>query len=96
MLSEDFRQELSSMIAEAESPREKAVDVMLEIQKRHRWMSDEAMEEAAVLLGMTPLELDELATFYDFIYRSLCADAASAASTVASAPSIRGDLGRRI
>jgi NADH-quinone oxidoreductase subunit E len=70
MLSEDFRQELSAMIAEAESPREKAVDVMLEIQKRHGWMSDEAMEEAAVLLAMTPLELDELATFYDFIYRS--------------------------
>ncbi len=70
MLLEDLRQKLSTMIAEAESPREKAVDVMLEIQKHHFWMSDEAMEEAAVLLGMTPLELDELATFYDFIYRS--------------------------
>ena len=33
-------------------------------------MSDEAMVEAAALLGMTPLELEELATFYDYIYRS--------------------------
>ncbi len=70
MLSEELKQKLRTMIADAESPREKAVDVMLEIQERHLWMSDEAMEEASDLLGMSPLELDELATFYDFIYRS--------------------------
>ncbi len=70
MLSEELKQELRKMIADAESSREKAVDVMLDIQEHHLWMSDEAMEEAAELLGMSPLELDELATFYDFIYRS--------------------------
>ncbi len=70
MLPEELRTKFTAMIAEAESPREKAIDVMLEIQEIFGWMSDEAMQDAASLLGMTPLELDELATFYDFIYRS--------------------------
>lgn len=70
MLSEDLKFKLQEMIADAESPREKAVDVMFEIQESHGWMSDEAMIEASALLGMTPLELEELATFYDYIYRS--------------------------
>jgi NADH-quinone oxidoreductase subunit E len=70
MLPEDLKQKIKNMITEAESPREKAIDVMLSIQELYGWMSDDAMVEASGLLGMTPLELEELATFYDFIYRS--------------------------
>ena len=70
MLPEDLKEQIKVMIAEAEAPREKAIDVMLRIQELQGWMSDEAMVEASELLGMTPLELEELATFYDFIYRS--------------------------
>lgn len=70
MLPDELKLKLRKMIAEAESPREKAIDVMFEIQELQGWVSDEAMVEAAVLLGMTPLELEELATFYDYIYRS--------------------------
>lgn len=60
---------LSERIARAEDPREQAVDVMFELQGHYGYMSDEAMEVASGLLGMTPLELEELATFYDHIYR---------------------------
>ena len=70
MLPDELKFKLREMIAGAESPREKAIDVMFEIQELQGWMSDEAMVEAAELLGMTPLELEELATFYDYIYRS--------------------------
>jgi NADH-quinone oxidoreductase subunit E len=70
MLPEELKLKLRKTIVEAESPREKAIDVMFEIQEHYGWMSDEAMVDAAGLLGMTPLELDELATFYDYIYRS--------------------------
>jgi NADH-quinone oxidoreductase subunit E len=70
MLPDELKLKLQKMISEAESPREKAIDVMFEIQELQGWMSDEAMVEAAGLLGMTPLELEELATFYDYIYRS--------------------------
>ena len=33
------------------------------------YLSDEAVEEVADLLDMSPLEVEELATFYTFIYR---------------------------
>jgi NADH-quinone oxidoreductase subunit E len=60
---------LQTQIAQVEHPRELAVDVMLSLQRYYGYLSDEALEEGARLLGMTPLELEELATFYDFIYR---------------------------
>jgi NADH-quinone oxidoreductase subunit E len=69
MLFDALRESLIQQIAQAEHPREKAIDVMCEIQKHYGYMSDEAIKEAAGLLGMTPLELEELATFYDFIFR---------------------------
>lgn len=69
MLLDPLRESLVRQIAQAEHPREKAIDVMCEIQNHYGHMSDEAMNEAAELLGMTPLELEELATFYNFIFR---------------------------
>ena len=69
MLPEALNTTLSERIAHAEDPREQAVDVMFELQGHYGYMSDEAMEEASNLLGMTTLELEELATFYDHIYR---------------------------
>ncbi len=69
MLPTPLQEKLTAEIAEAEYAREKAIDVMYALQHHYGYMSDEAMEEAARLLGMTQLELDELATFYDFIYR---------------------------
>lgn len=69
MLPDQLRQHLQKVISEAEYPREKAIDVMYEIQKHFGYMSDAAMREAARLLTMAPVELEELATFYDFIFR---------------------------
>jgi NADH-quinone oxidoreductase subunit E len=60
---------LREQIAESEHPRELAVDIMFALQNHYGYLSDEALEEGAALLGMTTLELEELATFYDFIYR---------------------------
>jgi NADH-quinone oxidoreductase subunit E len=69
MLNPELKTELKTKIEQAEHPREMAVDVMVALQNEYGYLSDEAMEEAGVLLGMTLLELEELATFYDFIYR---------------------------
>lgn len=69
MLPKDIRNSLIEQIAHAEHPREKVVDVMFELQKYYGYMSDEAMLVASELVGMSPLEVEELATFYDFIYR---------------------------
>mgnify|MGYP006303721521 FL=1 len=62
-------EDLKTHITEAAHPRELAVDVMFALQGRYGYLNDAAVGEAAALLGMTPLEVEELATFYTFIYR---------------------------
>lgn len=69
MLPKDLKDRLAAEIAQAEHPRELAVDVMFAIQDRCGHLSDAALSEAAAMLGMAPLELDELATFYTFTFR---------------------------
>jgi NADH-quinone oxidoreductase subunit E len=68
-MTPDLREKLQQQIAAVEHPRELAVDVMFALQAHYGYLSDRAMAEAAELLGMTPLELEELATFYTFTYR---------------------------
>ena len=69
MLPEDVKLNLQKMINAADRPQGAAVDVVFAIQDRFGYLSDELLEEAAGLLHMTPLELEEIATFYEFIYR---------------------------
>ena len=69
MLPEELRKSLEAYIAEVDHPRELAIDVMFALQDHFGYLSDEAVEETAGLLDMTPLEVEELATFYTFTYR---------------------------
>lgn len=69
MISAELRKKLLKEIEEAETPEEKAVDVMYELQNEYGWLTDEAMGEASELLNMTLSELEELATFYNFLFR---------------------------
>jgi NADH-quinone oxidoreductase subunit E len=69
MLPEKTRETIRRRIEESEYPRDAAVDVMYLLQKHYGYLTDDAVREGAAFLGMTPLELEELATFYDFIYR---------------------------
>ncbi len=69
MLPELLLERLKNRIAETEHPRELAVDVMVALQEHYGYLTDEALQEGADLLGLTTLELEELATFYDFIFR---------------------------
>lgn len=69
MIPESLRQELERRVAAAVTRREAAVDVMKELQAHYGWLSDVALEEAANLLGLSTLQVEELATFYEMIYR---------------------------
>ena len=69
MLPEELKKTLVEKITHADHPREMVVDVLLALQDHHGFLSDDAVEAAAALLGMSPLEVEELATFYTFIYR---------------------------
>lgn len=69
MIPETMKQELLSRIAAAVTNREAAVDVMKALQAHYGWLTDEAVVEAAEMLGLSPLQVEELATFYEMIYR---------------------------
>jgi NADH-quinone oxidoreductase subunit E len=69
MIPDSLKNELEARIASAITPREAAVDVMKELQLHYGWLTDEAVGEAAEFLGLTPLQVEELATFYEMIYR---------------------------
>ncbi len=69
MLPAELKESLTQQITSVDHPRELVVDVMFAIQDQFGFLSDEAVEEVAQLLNMSPLEVEELATFYTFIYR---------------------------
>jgi NADH-quinone oxidoreductase subunit E len=69
MIPEPLKKQLIDKVASAVTNREAAVDVMKELQKHYGWLTDEAVDEAAEILGLTPVEVEELATFYEMIYR---------------------------
>ncbi|HKZ17869.1 MAG TPA: NADH-quinone oxidoreductase subunit NuoE [Geobacteraceae bacterium] len=69
MIPESMKKELLEKVASAVTSREAAVDVMKELQRHYGWLTDEAVDEAAEILGLSPLQVDELATFYEMIYR---------------------------
>ena len=69
MIPDHLKKSLESRVASAVSAREAAVDVMKELQGYYGWLTDEAVDEAAQLLGLSTLQVEELATFYEMIYR---------------------------
>ncbi|MEW6442414.1 MAG: NADH-quinone oxidoreductase subunit NuoE [bacterium] len=69
MLPAEIGQSWKQRIAETAHPRELVVDLLFALQDHYGYLSDEALEEAAGLLALTPLEVEELATFYPFLYR---------------------------
>ncbi len=69
MIPDTLKEELQKRIDAAVQPREAAIAVMKEMQRHYGWLSDEALKEAADLLGLSTLQLEELATFYEMIYR---------------------------
>jgi NADH-quinone oxidoreductase subunit E len=65
-------EEINEIELEARSyPRRDAVsiDALKTVQRRRGWISDESLDDIAQHLGMSPAELDSIATFYNLIYR---------------------------
>lgn len=52
-----------------EHPREMIIDLLRAIQERNGWVPDEGVELTAEILGVEAIEIEEVATFYDKIYR---------------------------
>lgn len=46
-----------------------SIEALRIVQKHRRWVSDECLVAVAELLGMSPAQLEAVATFYNLIYR---------------------------
>ena len=69
MLSELERREIEAEMAHYEFPRAACIEALKIVQKHRRWVSDESLHDVAAILGMSVDELDNVATFYNLIFR---------------------------
>jgi NADH-quinone oxidoreductase subunit E len=68
-LSADERAAILALIAHGPIPRAACTDVLRYVQERHGYISDRLLGEVAPMLGMSAAEIDEVATFYNLIFR---------------------------
>ncbi len=69
MITEELRRKLKKIVKEAHNPREALVDVIMECQRRTHWLKDDHIKEIAEITGISPLQIDELTTFYNLMFR---------------------------
>lgn len=69
LLTEDERREIEAAAGRFPVARAAAVEALLAVERRRGWVPDEALAEAAALLGMTVDELDSVASFYSLVFR---------------------------
>ena len=69
MLTDAERQEIESHVAEYPYKRAACIEALKIVQRERGWVSDENLKDIAALLEMTPSELDNVATFYNLIFR---------------------------
>ena len=52
-----------------EDPGAATIEALKIVQEHRGWVSDEALEAAAVVVGVTPTQMEAVATFYNLIFR---------------------------
>jgi NADH-quinone oxidoreductase subunit E len=69
MLSDKEQTEIKAELAHCEQKRGACIDALKIVQRHRGWVSDEAVRDVAAFLEMSAAELDNVATFYNLIYR---------------------------
>lgn len=69
MLSEEEKKEIEAELKHYPNKRAACVDALKIVQQHRGWISDQSLRELAQYLEMTPDELDNVATFYNLIFR---------------------------
>ena len=69
MLTKDILEEIEHEAGLYETRQAACIDALKIVQKHLRWVSDEAVEDIARALEMSPAAVDSVATFYNGIYR---------------------------
>jgi len=69
MLSESERAAIENEAAHYPERRAVAIDALRIVQRERGYISDETLGEVASFLGLSPHELDGVATFYNLLHR---------------------------
>jgi NADH-quinone oxidoreductase subunit E len=69
MLTDEEKREIEAGMAGYPKRQAACIDALKVVQKQRGWVPDEAIRDLADYLGMTPAELDSVATFYNLIFR---------------------------
>ena len=69
MLSQQERDEIAAEFPHYEQKRAVSLEAMKIVQRHRGWVPDQAIQEIAEFLEMSPDELDGVATFYNLIFR---------------------------
>lgn len=69
-LDEPTAADFKTRAASLAHPRELVIDALRAVQSCYGWVPDEAVELVASILGIPVMEVEEVATFYDKIFRS--------------------------
>jgi NADH-quinone oxidoreductase subunit E len=69
MLSELEIREIEGEIKQYPCPSVACIDALKIVQQHRGWVSDESVNDIALMLGMSAGEVDGVATFYSRIYR---------------------------
>ncbi|MEJ2182371.1 MAG: NADH-quinone oxidoreductase subunit NuoE [Nitrospirota bacterium] len=68
MLTEEEKEEIRKSLKDVVHKREAVSDALKVVQRHRGWISGE-LPEVAEMLGMSPAEVDSIATFYSLIFR---------------------------
>jgi NADH-quinone oxidoreductase subunit E len=69
LLSAEEQKEINDELAHYPNRQAVCIDAMLIVQRHRGWVSDDDIRDIAELLGMSPADLDGVATFYNLIRR---------------------------
>jgi NADH-quinone oxidoreductase subunit E len=68
-ITPEERQEIESLFCTCPTQQAVALEALKIVQRRKQWVGDQDVRDLAVLLQMTPAELDSIATFYSQVFR---------------------------
>ena len=69
MLKEEEKKEIEQEVSKLPRRNAAGLEALRIVQEHRGWISDESVSDISQFLGMTPAEIDSLATFYNLIYR---------------------------
>lgn len=70
MLTPEERRDIEEGLVQYRERRSGAIEALKVVQRRRGWVSDDGVKDVAGILGMSPEEVDGVATFYNLIFRA--------------------------